>query len=199
MTRRPLSALWLVIAAACAQVPSTATTPFFCRTSADCATGVTCVNSVCGGAEPIVDACAAPEACVDAEWAQWPVPSDGPRSATLVASAETVRDTVTGLRWLRQTAPMLATAEAPAWCKAAVGDGLTGWRVPTMAELLTLVDVLAPAPPLIDVAAFPETPASRFLTASTYAPAPWRWWTVSFEDGTTTSSDAAVLDVRCVR
>jgi hypothetical protein len=56
--------------------------------------------------------------------------------------------------------------EAKAYCAAVTIGGVSGWRLPTLTELQSL---LYPAPgPKIDQAAFPNTPADGFWTSSPY-------------------------------
>ena len=87
--------------------------------------------------------------------------------------AHEVLDLATGLRWQRTPAPKpLAFRAAGAYCDhlklGAKQDAKSGWRVPTLVELLTLIDEAAAAP-MIDRAAFPDTPGEPFWTSSTFA------------------------------
>lgn len=68
------------------------------------------------------------------------------------------------------------------------------WRLPTVAELLTLVDVQALSPS-IDVKAFPRTPADGFWSSSLRGDG-YRW-TVTFYNGA--SSFDLVSFKHCVR
>jgi hypothetical protein len=74
------------------------------------------------------------------------------------------------------------------------------WRLPTVAELLTLVDVQAKKPS-IDVKAFPRTPADRFWSSSRRDSDDFRW-TVDFYEGGTDWEYVIFKEahyVRCVR
>jgi cysteine-rich repeat protein len=129
----------------------------------------------------------------------------------------TVTDTSTGLLWESDgSGPRAGCAidagivgstctwsDAQSYCAGLIVRGLTGWRVPTVNELLPLVDGTVPSPPKINQTAFPDTPADWFWTSSpivgdgggiSYA------WRVDFLTGTTgTDYLASKHWVRCVR
>jgi hypothetical protein len=114
----------------------------------------------------------------------------------------TVYDTKTKLTWQR-TAPTTAmtAADAKTYCTgvAATLSG-TGWRLPTMKELQSLVDFSQPTGPLIDPAPFPATPLSFFWSSTPVAGVPTAVWTVYFSDGGPNTFDVRVTNsVRCVR
>jgi hypothetical protein len=72
------------------------------------------------------------------------------------------------------------------------------WRLPTVAELLTLVDVQARRPS-IDVKAFPNSPEDWFWSSSRRDSDDYRW-TVSFFDGANFDDLVSSMNyVRCVR
>jgi len=116
----------------------------------------------------------------------------------------TVLDTQTGLTW-QQAAPAGATlastwSSALSYCTSNAGalPG-SGWRLPSMTELQSIVDD-SRFNPSIDPNAFPSTPIALFWTSSTYVPAAGTTWCIDFDDGytflcTTASTTAAV---RCV-
>jgi hypothetical protein len=115
-------------------------------------------------------------------------------------AAGTVYDTKTKLTW-QQTAPlaMYAWADAKTYC-AGVGATLggTGWRLPTMKELQTIVDERLVPP--IDPTAFPETPRADFWSSSPVAGSPAKAWFVDFVDGYSSYVGMTnVFYVRCVR
>jgi hypothetical protein len=153
-------------------------------------------------AEPIL-----PDPALEHAFAQWPMPdsTQGSLAApSYVASAETVLDTVTNLVWQR-TLPALyegctgkfqdsdapGTAcfleEAKKYCASpALADALggSGWRVPTLIELVSLLDVNRPEGPngpMIDTAAFPQTPNEfSFISATSLMIQPASVGAVSF-------------------
>src|SRR5215472_2763046 len=70
----------------------------------------------------------------------------------------TVYDNKTKLTWQQQSASQITLSAAPTYCSSLGLDGDT-WRLPTMKELITIVDYsIAPNGPAIDSAAFPGTP-----------------------------------------
>jgi hypothetical protein len=115
--------------------------------------------------------------------------------------AETVIDTKTKLVWQR-TVPLATYSwqEAKGYCAALGGSlGGTGWRVPTVKELQTIVDD-SRADPAIDVAAFPDTPSIAFWSSSPLLGSPSYAWNVYFyTGGTYTFYVESPFAVRCVR
>jgi hypothetical protein len=136
--------------------------------------------------------------------AMWPVapPAAAPRcypvSRFVVLPGGLVRDTLTKLVWQQQSSTTtMKWAAAQTYCPS-VG---TGFRLPTVRELESLVDLAVPAPgPTIDGTAFPDTPGKAFWTSSPYLGSSGYTWYVDFSAG---SSDVQVVDalygVRCVQ
>jgi hypothetical protein len=94
-----------------------------------------------------------------------------------------VRDVATNLRWERAPPNQALTFEAArAYCSHLKLGGNERWRVPTLSELLTLIDERASSP-MIDRAAFPATPADAFWTSSTFANGNELAWYVRFDRG----------------
>jgi hypothetical protein len=94
----------------------------------------------------------------------------------------TVLDASTQLTWQQAASPDRVTwNDAQTACAALDLQG-TGWRLPNMKELQTLVDE-SHAAPAIDTAAFPDTPAEGFWAATPLVDAPTSAWFVSFDEG----------------
>ncbi len=109
--------------------------------------------------------------------------------------AAVVHDVATGLTWQAEMAAEPYTwNDAKAYC-----SGLnSGWRLPSVAELQTIVDE-ASAPSAIDPRAFPDTPGAVFWTSSPVAGQPYAWG-IDFSNGVTTNPDlSSGYWVRCVR
>lgn len=125
-----------------------------------------------------------------------PALADAPPSRYTFPATGTVHDTRTNLTWQRDVdAGSYTQSAAASYC-----TGLTlangGWRLPTRAELLTLVDPTK-YNPAIDTSAFPSTPSDFFWSSSAYSGVAW---SVYFNSGS--SSDfvpGATYRVRCVR
>ena len=97
--------------------------------------------------------------------------------------AHDVLDLATGLRWQRTPAPKpLPFRAAGAYCGQLKLGSKKSWRVPTLVELLTLIDEGAAAP-MIDRAAFPDTPAEPFWSSSTFSNGNELAWYVRFDQG----------------
>lgn len=110
---------------------------------------------------------------------------------------DTVTDTRTGLVWQRTHGPNHTFAGAQSYCSGLSLQG-SGWRVPDMKELQTLVDETR-TDLAIDVDAFPDTTGPYFWTSSPSVD-PTAWY-VSFYDGSAGNGYdvTAPLRVRCVR
>jgi len=119
------------------------------------------------------------------------------------AAGGVVKDSKTGLYWQQVAAPTTYSfASAMTYCSgnAAALSG-TGWRLPAIKELQTLVDYSVNAP-TIDVGWFPSTPSGYFWSSTLEPPvAPYNAWGVNFASGTTNGLDLAsfMANVRCVR
>jgi hypothetical protein len=114
----------------------------------------------------------------------------------------TVYDTKTMLTWQQAVPTSTYTwPNAGTYCTMNSG-GLpgTGWRLPSLTELQTIVDD-SRVNPAIDPAAFPGTPVDKFWTSSAYEPNAANAWFVDFVDGSTNngSASSAPYYVRCVR
>lgn len=126
-----------------------------------------------------------------------------------------VLDTKTGLRWQQMvSSPATKWTGALRYCKAlSLGGFTSGWRVPSMKELRTLVDE-SRYNPAIDTTTFPGvasagspgSPATFFWSSTPVATFPIMAWYVDFYAG---SAGHGVIDtkdaagntnlVRCVR
>jgi Protein of unknown function (DUF1566) len=110
----------------------------------------------------------------------------------------TVYDTQTRLTW-QQAFPTdrYTWPAAKTYCEGLALDG-TGWRVPSINELQTLVD--DSTNPSIDLMAFPMTPSEYFWSSSAVVDDASRAWTTFFTNGSTYSfATTASKNVRCVR
>lgn len=131
----------------------------------------------------------APRPSGDTRWPQYAMPGTAghPRTYEVVgaAGAESVIDCVTGLEWERAASPDTTTqAEAVSRCDGLTLGGHTDWRLPSMIELVTLIDYgIAAGGPMVDTSAFPGTPASFAWSASPVAGSPLLAWGVFFEHG----------------
>ncbi len=134
-----------------------------CATNLDCPANTTC----CGGSDESCDGTRLPS-------------GDGASPQEFVVSADglTVTDTITGLVWQNDVSSArtgcsgignftCTWAEANAYCGGLSLGGLSGWRLPAVMELTTIVDVTKTSP-AIDPTAFPKTPSTG-----------WSFWTSS--------------------
>ena len=134
----------------------------------------------------------------DAPSSQYSIPES--KSAVVV-------DRKTKLIWERSPQTDLRSfADAQAYCASLQLEGATGWRLPTMRELMTIVDVRA-RNPAIDRKAFPSTAyAEPYWTSTVYGDTSGCknkscTWLVDFGSGSAgpTSSTYNQGRVRCVR
>jgi hypothetical protein len=124
--------------------------------------------------------------------------ADPPSTCYVVANA-TVLDTKTTLTWQQTVdAGSYSWTDAQAYC-ATLALGGVPWRLPSMKELLTIVDFTR-ADPAIDAMVFPDTPSDYFWSSSPLAGSSSAAWGVNFNKG---SAGAGPFDftgrVRCVR
>jgi hypothetical protein len=116
----------------------------------------------------------------------------------------TVYDTKTKLTW-QQSVPSgtYTPAGAKAYCTSTTVNttlGGSGWRLPTVKELLTLEDFSQASAPLIDPSAFPGTPAEIFWSSTPVVGMASNAWFVDFnEGGADFNGVPGTGGVRCVR
>lgn len=126
-----------------------------------------------------------------------------PKSLYVIRQDGTVFDNKTGLTWQREVPQSRYDwQKAKEYCGSLkLGGFSTGWRLPEMLELASLVDLrIAPPGPTIDQVAFPNTPSAWFWTATPYAGDSGDAWDVDFNDGYSDSIDTTYAYwVRCVR
>jgi hypothetical protein len=158
-----------------------------CTTNQDCPSDAVC----CDGSDPSCDGTKLPA-------------GDGTNSGEFVVSSDglTVTDTITGLVWQAQESTAITDLPiAQNYCATLALGGVSGWRVPAIEELNTIVDFTVAAPgPTINQTVLSNTPADRHWTSSPYARSPDYAWYVTFSDGN--SSFTATEDtcrIRCVR
>jgi hypothetical protein len=126
------------------------------------------------------------------------VDAEAPRGHFVVKD-EIVEDTATKLSWQRSAPDMsYAHAAAASYCTDLKLEG-SGWRLPTIKELHTLVDETKTLP-AIDDAAFPDAPAVFFWTSTILPTFAQYSWGVNFADGSDTwLARESAQRVRCVR
>jgi hypothetical protein len=124
-------------------------------------------------------------------------PEPSPRYEMTTAE---VRDVATGLTWQRKAPEKKLRFEAArGYCTQLTLGGKKGWRLPSLVELLTLVDEQASTPPLIDGTAFPDTAREPYWSSSSFSGGPTSAWYVSFNEGYGLYDLlAATYHVRCV-
>jgi hypothetical protein len=114
----------------------------------------------------------------------------------------TVRDNATGLVWQQTFSPSTQSQAASVdYCTRLTVPRGGGWRLPTVAELQTIVDETR-SDPAIDSSYFPRTPSERFWSATPLAGQPPSYgWSVAFSCGFAGFSDVPddVARARCVR
>jgi hypothetical protein len=128
-------------------------------------------------------------------------PPDHPNPTSYDTSvAGVATDSATGLAWQRTVpATTYAWADANAFCVANRLGGFSDWRLPSVVELVTIVDYGA-TDPSINSVAFPSTPSDYFWTSTPFLGFGSRQWAVRFIRGEALDSLTTTLSqVRCVR
>jgi hypothetical protein len=114
----------------------------------------------------------------------------------------TVTDNVTSLMWQQSVDPgSYKWSAATTYCANLSLGGHADWRLPTIIELVSLVDLSVGdgANPSIDAAFFP-TPLDYFWASTPLSGSSSYGWFVYFGQGGTSSYDKTIaLRVRCVR
>ena len=119
-----------------------------------------------------------------------------------------IGDAKTFLSWRRSVAPNLMFSQATVTATSCPQTLGIVYRLPSMKELLTLVDELPHdeyengtlVPKAIDRSAFPSTPSVEFWSGSEYAPNPMMAWVVDFKTGAARPRHKMEMHyVRCVR
>jgi hypothetical protein len=133
----------------------------------------------------------------------WRGRADAPAGRYTVTDG-TVLDTKTRLVW-QQTVDLPRNWQAATdYCRTSTLPG-TGWRLPSVNELMTLVDATnATNNVIIDQTAFPNTPTAALHYWSLTSPGEdnTRAWTIQFGLGVTVDagkSVASTVRARCVR
>jgi hypothetical protein len=113
---------------------------------------------------------------------------------------DTVQDNRTGLIWQRASSETMTRSDALNYCSGLSLAGTSDWRLPTINELLSIVDDTRSFP-AIDPSAFPSTESDHFWTSSPLASASEIGaWYVHFSYGTSGySNTSSAYRVRCVR
>jgi Protein of unknown function (DUF1566) len=117
-----------------------------------------------------------------------------------VLSNATVYDAKTRLTWQQAFAVAnYSEPDAQTYC-ASLDLGGFRWRLPTMKELLTLMDFSQTSSPTIDLTSFPGTPEDEFWTSTAFAGGSGRGFGVDFSYGLAyTTSVSVSYNARCVR
>jgi len=98
----------------------------------------------------------------------------------------TISDVSTGLQWIKQ--PELIIPEAMNWsiakakCEKLKYAGHSDWRLPSIKELISIVDY-GRHDPAVDTTFFPSIQSKRYWSGSSYAPHSVYAWRVSFVVG----------------
>jgi hypothetical protein len=137
-------------------------------------------------------------ACADPNWAEWPMPN-GPGDVAAGApnpesytdnGDQTVTDNVTGLMWQQAIAPgTYSNVAALAYCPTVTLGGHRDWRLPSIIELVSLVDYGSST--FINGTYFPG-PATPFIPST----APGNW---TVNAGNVSYGPPIMGSVRCVR
>jgi hypothetical protein len=114
----------------------------------------------------------------------------------------TVTDSATGLMWSQDDVVGECTTQANAEqaCRDLRLGGFDDWRLPTIHELLTLVDY-SRCKPAIDVTRFPRCKSDWYWTSTPYASSSLFAWIVHFNSGSACDvrRDSSYAFARAVR
>jgi hypothetical protein len=133
-----------------------------------------------------------------AETANWPAIPASPSNGAYTSTTETVLDEQTCLIWQRDSSPSMNMPTAVPYCADLTLAGNTDWRLPTLAELESLLSHAHT--PMINPIAFPNTQKGSYWSGSVNPAATLNWY-LSFVNGNSALTDGAThkFYVRCVR
>jgi hypothetical protein len=172
-------------------------------------------DASCGTcASPLVCERAPPAACGDPDWAEWPMPNtpadpSAPNQHGYTDNGDgTVTDDVTLLMWEQATAPPLDAGEdagapsysfaaATSYCAGLVLGGHADWRVPSLVELVSIIDWSQQGSVAVDPLYFPSTIAGYYWSQTATSGSRW---TLDLGGGYNgTDSETNYHYVMCVR
>jgi hypothetical protein len=113
-----------------------------------------------------------------------------------------VTDTLTGLQWQQNaSATAMNWGDAATYCANQTTGGLSGWRVPNIGELGTLVDYTINAAPHVNTNAFLSAPVANLWSITSDLGNTGNSWSIFLADyGYSASETIASLNrIRCVR
>ena len=110
----------------------------------------------------------------------------------------TVTDISSGLAWQQETASSMTWEEALSYCENLLLGGYDDWRLPTIKELASIVD-LEKCSPAIDTTAFPDTLSSNYWSSTTHAHSTRNPWSIYFHNGYYYPKSGSYYYVRAVR
>ena len=111
----------------------------------------------------------------------------------------TVTDEITGLMWQKETPDDMTWVQAAMYCKRLSLAGYTDWRMPTIRELINIVDYDR-YEPAINPLYFPNTISSFYWSATAYMGDNSNVWCVYFRNGgSVITNKRGILYVRAVR
>jgi len=115
-------------------------------------------------------------------------------------TSDIVTDNVTHLVWESAASTTTQTwSDAATYCQGRTTGGLSGWRLPTIRELLSIVDPRA-CSQSIDTTVFPNTPSSAFWSSTLISGDSSYAWGVNFDGGGMGAHNVGGYSyVRCVR
>jgi hypothetical protein len=138
--------------------------------------------------------------CVDPQWAEWPMHDIGNFTDN---GNGTVTDSNTALVWQQAAGSAMTQPNAISYCSGLNLGGYTDWRLPSLVELLSIVDPRkgdSNTTPAIDTTYFPGTHPFPYWSTTLSASTSGDGWYIIFNNGSNTqNSTASQQYVRCVR
>jgi hypothetical protein len=138
---------------------------------------VRCSGSTDGGQDGSTNVICPTVACLESNWAQWPMPNGpvdvangAPNLESYTVNGDgTVTDELTGLMWQQATPPSGYTwADAQTYCTNLALSTYRDWRLPSFVELVSIIDY-SQGPPAISLTAFPDAPWVDYWSSTPFA------------------------------
>lgn len=127
------------------------------------------------------------------------IPADDVRFADYTLANGVALHEITGLEWQQVGSNDDNFEDARDYCLSLTLDGKIDWRLPTIQELLSIVD-FGTFNPAINRAVFSTTEPEAYWSNTEYLITPNTRWTVNFLNGSySVSAEGNTLRLRCVR
>lgn len=128
------------------------------------------------------------------------IPTSEPNSADYTSTNGVTLDKTTGLEWQQEDSNTdYLFANANQYCSNLVLDAKSDWRLPSIKELLSIVN-LNESDPTVNQTVFPNTESAAYWSVTDFRLGAGQRWAINFFRGTkSTPTESSTMRARCVR